>query len=78
MESSVRDNKVDSDASLLSDKDIRSLQSRMYNALRPGSWGHCGSEVRFETPDITSEYRELVFGIALTNVPSRHASSAKC
>ena len=64
--------------SSLLDKVTRSLQSRMYNALRPGSWGHFGSEVRFEMPEITNEYRELVFGISLTNVPSWHASSAKC
>ena len=70
MERTVRDIKVGSDPSSLSDKDIRSLQSEMYKVLRPGSWGHFGSEVRFEMLDMTNEYRELVLGIALTNVPS--------
>ena len=60
MDRNVRDIKVGSYPSSLLDKVTRSLQSRMYNALRPGSWGHFGSEVRFEMPEITNEYRELV------------------
>ncbi|GLT71737.1 hypothetical protein SLA2020_437350 [Shorea laevis] len=78
MESRLREVKVRSDPSSPSDKDTRSLQSRMSNALSPGSWGHFGSEDMFEMLETTNEYRELVSGIAPTNAPSGHPSSAKC
>ncbi len=70
MESSLREVNVRNDPSSPSDKDTRSLQSRMYNALSPGSLGHFGSEDMFEMLETTNEHIDLVSGIALTNAPS--------
>jgi len=70
MESRWREVKVRIDPSSPLDKDTRSLQSQMYNALSPGSWGYFGSEDMFEMLEKTNESRELVSGIALTNAPS--------
>jgi hypothetical protein len=69
MESSLRQVKVRSDPSSVSDKNTRCLQSRIYNALSPGSRGHWGSENMFE---ITNEFRELGSGVVVGERPATH------